>query len=262
MTFRRDASPVCSTDGGEWRIVDRWDDKGSENHEHTETCSRGDKKTPQDPPQEWTGSTRFRKSWGVLSDHKSENREHRETCSSDIEQMRPLEEDDFLPDVNGGIISQQGNRWNLRNRKDQRKILWLIRKKHPKLVIGCGKCILFCTVLYHEQIRRGAWFLLDFSGNASQLSLPCMLRLECRHDVFHALGNARDRRDGERVSFLTNSPHNIARKVEGTNRRENLDSEIWEGLRQQVDDADTASGTHVRPFDLTPQILKDRLCRS
>ena len=191
----------------------------------------------------------------------------------DIEQMQPLAEDDFLLDVNGGILdlrptSQQGNRRNLRNRKVQREILWLIRKKHPKLVIGCGKCILFCTVLYHEQIRRGAWFLHDLSGNASKLSLPCMIRLECRRDVFHALGNARDRRDGERVSFLTNSPHN-AIKVEGTNRRENLDSEIREDLWQQVGDADhapstvhTASRTQVRPFDLTPQILKKRSRRS
>ena len=151
---------------------------------------------------------------------------HRETCSSDIEQTRPLAEDDFLPDVNGGILdlgptSQQGKGWNFSDRKDQRKILWLIRKKRPKLVIGYGKCILFCTVLCHEQIRRGAWFLHDLSGDASQLSLPCMIRLECRHDVFHALGNARDRRNGERVSFFTNSPH-IARKVEGANRRENL----------------------------------------
>ena len=95
-----------------------------------------------------------------------------------------------------------------------------------------------------------------------------MIRLECRHDVFHAHGNARDRRDGEQVSFLTNSPH-IARKVEGTNRRENLYSEICEGLRQQIDDADhasstmhVASGTQVRPLDLTPQILKKRSRRS
>ena len=254
---RRRESIVCSADGGEWRIVDRW----------------GDTETPQDLPQEWTGSTRFRKSWWVLSDYEGENREHRETCNSDIEQMQPLEEDDFLPDVNGGILdlrptSQHGDMWNLRNRIDQRKILGLIRKKHPKLVIGCGKRILFCTVLYHEQIRRRAWFLHDLSGNASQLSLPCMLRLECRHDVSHALGNARDRRDGERVSFLTNSPH-IARKVESTNRRENLDSEIREGLWQQVGDADhasstmhTASGTQVKPLDLTPQILKKRSRRS
>ena len=100
------------------------------------------------------------------------------------------------------------------------------------------------------------------------IPMPRMIRLECRHDVFHALRHARDRRDGERVSFLTNSPQ-VARKVEGTNRRENLDSEICEGLRQQVDDADrasstmhTASGTQVRPFDLTPQILKKRSRRS
>ena len=47
--------------------------------------------------------------------------------------------------------------------------------------------------------------------------------------------NARDRRDGERVSFLTNSSQ-IARKVEGSKRRENLESEICDGLRQQVGD--------------------------
>ena len=103
-----------------------------------------------------------------------------------------------------------------------------------------------------------AWFLHDLSGNALQLSLPCMIRLECSHDVFHALGNARDRRDGERVSFLTNSPH-IARKVEGSIRRENPGSDICKGLRQQFGDAGDASstmyiarGTQVRPFDLTP----------
>ena len=152
--------------------------------------------------------------------------------------------------------------------KDQREMLWLIGKKRPKLVTGYGKCILFCRVLYHEQIRRGAWFLHDLSGDASQLSLPCMIRLECRHDVFHALGRARDRRDGERVRFLTNSPHS-ARRVEGSKRREDLDSEICEGLRQQVDNEShtsatmhMASGTQVRPFDLTPQILKRRCRRS
>ena len=59
---RRRESIVCSTDGGERRIVDRWDEKGSENHD-----------PPQDLPQEWTGSTRFRKSLGVLCDYESEN---------------------------------------------------------------------------------------------------------------------------------------------------------------------------------------------
>ena len=153
--------------------------------------------------------------------------------------------------------SQQSNGWNLRDRKDQREILWRIRKKRPKLVIGCGKCILFCTVLYHEQIKRGAWFLHDLSDDVSQFSPPCMIRLECRHDVFHASGDARDRRNGERVSFLTNSSH-IVRRVEGSKRREDLDSEICEGLRQRVGDVGhtsammhMTSGTQVRPFDLT-----------
>ena len=141
-------SIVCSTGGGDWRIVDRWRDKESENHKHREACSRGDDETPQDLPQEWTGSTRFRESWGVLSDYESENHEHRETCSSDIEQAQPPAEDDFSLDVNGGILdirptSQQGKKWSLGDRKDQREILWLIRKKRPKRVIGYGKCILF-----------------------------------------------------------------------------------------------------------------------
>ena len=195
------------------------------------------------------------------------------TGSSDIEQTQPPAEDYLSLGVNGGILdlqptSQQGKRWNLCDRKDQREILWLIRKKRPKLVIGYGKCILFCTVLYHEQIRRGAWFLHDLSGDALQLSLPCMIRLECRHEVFHALGDARERRDGERVSFFTNISH-IARKVEGSKLREDLDSEIFEGLRQQVGDVGhtsammhMASGTQVRPLDLTPQILKRRSRRS
>ena len=34
----------------------------------------------------------------------SESQEHRETCGRDIEQMQPLAEDDFLLDVNGGVL--------------------------------------------------------------------------------------------------------------------------------------------------------------
>ena len=197
MTFQRDVSPQFAALMEE--NVDRW----------------GDKEISQGLLQEWTRSTRFTV-LGVLS-----------------EKTQPPAEDDFSADVKGDILdfrttSQQGKRWNSSDRKDQREILWRIRKKRPKLVIGYGKCILFCTVLYHEQIRRGAWFFHDLSGDASQLSLQCMISLECRHDVFHALGDARDRRDGERVSFVTNSPH-IARRVEGSKRREDLDSEICEG---------------------------------
>ena len=84
-------------------------------------------------------------------------------------------------------------------------------------------CILFCTVLYHWQLRRGEWFLHDLSGDGSQLSLPCMIRLE--------------------------DP-----------QRENLDSEICEGLRQQVGDVDDTSalmhlvgGAQASSVDLTPK---------
>ena len=75
----------------------------------------------------------------------------------------------------------------------------------------------------HLYFRRGAWFLHDLSGHASQLSLPCMTRLECRSVVFDAQGDAGGMWDGERTSFLTNSPH-IARPVEGSKHRENPDS--------------------------------------
>ena len=215
---------------------------------HGETCRRGDKETLQGLPHEWTGSTKFRKSWGALSEQTQSKQQRSGVGSTCIgKPMRDTslaeEEPKFEIDLReeSDILdfrptSQRGKERNNKDRKDQLEILRLMRKKCPKLVIGCGKCILFCTVLYHEQIRRGTWFLHDLSGDASQLSLPCMVRLECRHDAFHALGNARDKRDGERVSFLTNSPH-IARKVEGTNHRENLDSEICEGLRQQIGDA-------------------------
>ena len=123
---KRRESIVCSTDEGERRIVDRW----------------GEKETPQDLLQEWVGSTRFRKSWRVLS-----------------EQTQPPAEDDFSPDVKGDILdgrptSQQGKRRNFGDPKDPREILWLNRENRSKFVVGSGMCRLFCTVLYPEQIRQ------------------------------------------------------------------------------------------------------------
>ena len=58
MTQRRE-SIVCSADGGERRIVDRWRDEESENRMHGENCRMGNKETPQDLPHEWTGSTKL-----------------------------------------------------------------------------------------------------------------------------------------------------------------------------------------------------------
>ena len=175
-------SIVCSTDGGEWRIADRWGDEGSENLQHRETCSRGDEETPQDLPQEWTGSTRFRKSSGVLCDNECENFQHRETCGSDIEQMQPLAEDDVLPDVSGGILdlrptSQQGKRWNLRNRKDQREMLWLIRKKRlPEL---CHRIWPVHTVL-HSLVQRAN---KERSLVLARPQWPCIAALSPVHDT-------------------------------------------------------------------------------
>ena len=222
---------VCSNDGGEPSTVDRW----------------GGKETSQDLPQEWTGSPRFRKSWG----------REREVLS---DQTKPPAEGDLTRNVKGDILdlrptSQQGKRWNVGDPRDHRDTLWLISEKRPKLVIGSGVYILVCTVLYLEQTRRGAWFLHDLCGY-----------LECRHDVFHA--HARDRRDGGRVRFLTCSPH-LARRVEGSKRRENLGSEICEGRPQQVGDVGHTSAvillvseTQASSVDLTPHTLKRRSRRS
>ena len=70
------------------------------------------------------------------------------------------------------------------------------------------------------------------------------------------------------MSFFTNSPH-IGRRLEGSKRREDVDCEICEGLRQQVGDIGhtsammhPASGTQARPFDLTLPKLKRRSRRS
>ena len=154
---KRRESRVCSTDGGERRIVDR-----------------------------------FRKSWEVLS-----------------YQTKPPAEGDLSRDVKGDPLRSKAKGGTLAIHVICAKVVADPREA-PE---ACHRimCILFCTVLYLEQIRRRAWFLHDLSGGASQLCLPCMMRLECRRDVFHAPGNARDRWDGGRVSFLTNSPH-IARK--------------------------------------------------
>ena len=139
------------------------------------------------------------------------------------EQTQPPAEDDFLADVNGGILdlrptSHPGKRWNLSCREVPREILWLIRKKRLKLVIGYGRCILFCTVLYMSRSgEEPGSCTISVATHRSSLSLLRMTRMECRHDVFHALGDVRDRRDGARVSVLTNSPH-IARRVEGSKR--------------------------------------------
>ena len=60
---KRRESIVCSADGRERRIVDRW----------------GDKEMSQDLLQEWTGSTRFGKSWRCAERNK---RSHRQRTTS------------------------------------------------------------------------------------------------------------------------------------------------------------------------------------
>ena len=86
-----------------------------------------------------------------------------------------------------------------------------------KLIIGsCGvggtrrhrmRHTLFCTVLYHEQLRRG------LQSDQALRSLPCMMRLACRHDVTHAFCDPRGKWYGIRTSVLTNSPR-VAGRVQ------------------------------------------------
>ena len=148
--------------------------------------------------------------------------------------------------MNGGILdlrptSQQGKRWNLSDRKDQREIMWLIRKKRPKLVIGYGRCILFCTVLYRDPIRRGPWFLHDLSGDGSQLS-PI-------HDTLGVQANCQT---GGRIQTSRGSGFRDLRRSSATSwRRRAHICHNAHGLCEQA-----------RPFDLTPQMLKRRSRRS
>ena len=69
------------------------------------------------------------------------------------EQTKSPAEGDLSLDVKGEILdfrptSQQGNRRNPGDPKDQRNIV-ADPQEAPKLVIGYGRSILFCTVLYH-----------------------------------------------------------------------------------------------------------------
>ena len=118
----------------------------------------------------------------VLCDNESENFQHGETCGSDIEHMQPLAEDDVLPDVSGGILdlrptSQQGKRWNLRNRKDQREMLWLIRTKRlPEL---CHRIWPVHTVLH--SLVQGAH--KERSLVLARPQWPCIAALSPVHDT-------------------------------------------------------------------------------
>ena len=84
---KRRESIVCSTDGGERRIVDRWGDKESENRMHGATCRWGNKETFQDLPHEWTGSTKFRKSWGALGE-QTQSKQQRSGVGSTFDPLR------------------------------------------------------------------------------------------------------------------------------------------------------------------------------
>ena len=83
---------------------------------------------------------------GSLTDRETKRRLkiclRRTGCTQNVfevlsEQTKPPAEDDLLPDVKGDFLdlrptSQQSKRWNLGDPKDQREILWLIRKKRPE----------------------------------------------------------------------------------------------------------------------------------
>ena len=50
---------------------------------------------------------------------------------------------DLSPDVKGDILDIRPTSQQNKKTKEQREILWRIRHKRPKLVIGCGGCILY-----------------------------------------------------------------------------------------------------------------------
>ena len=99
-------------------------------------------------------------------DRKHKFQEALEGVLSD--QTKPSAEGDLLRDVKVDILdfrptSQHGKRVEpRRSRRSARSA----RSSSLELVCAC----FFCTVLHHEHIRRGAWFLHDLSDDASQLS--------------------------------------------------------------------------------------------
>ena len=125
MTFsKRRESIVCSTDGGERRIVDRRGDKESENRMH------GARRRPKIFLMRDTASL-------VEDEPKFENDLRAE---GDILDLRPT--------------TQQGKEWNLRDRKNQRKIL-ADTQEAPEICHRMRQVSAHCFVLSCTMSRSG-----------------------------------------------------------------------------------------------------------
>ena len=213
---RKRRESTMQTDGGERRIVAR--------------CK--EKETSQDLPEN-RRSSRFRKSWEVLSDQKE--------ATSRVTSRGMCWVTSWTFDPHHSNAKKK----NLSDTKDQRDILWLVSEKRPKLVFGSGMCMLFWTVLYHLQIKRRAWFLHDLGGDASQLSLPCMIRMVCMISSTRSV--AQDRGDTESKIKLprTQSTHSqTGGRIEKIERER--ESQICQGVRQQVtDESRTSTMMHL-----------------
>ena len=151
--------------------------------------------------------------------------------------------------------------------KDQREVLWLIREKRPKLVIGAGskggnssqrKCrrryVLLCAVLCHEQSRRGARFS-HRSQWRCMADLPwvhgargvqaCWMSSTCK------VTQEADGTQNEQASSRT--VHTLPDGWEDANVELHLDSDNCDGLSQKASDVDhaaalmhVANGAHLR----------------
>ena len=122
VTIRGGESIVCSTGGGKRRIVDRWRDK----------------ETSQDLLQEWTGSTRFRMCWEVLSDQK-----------------RSPAQCDFSRDVNGDIIDHFAAKLKVEPRRSKRSARNNVVDPQEASE-ACLRIWYVHTVLYSTMSRSGA----------------------------------------------------------------------------------------------------------
>ena len=189
-------------------------------------------------------------------------------------------------------VDEHGRNWDF-SRPDRRKeALCLVRSSQPKMLIGSPMCtafsqlqalnrsklgeekwklmiedatrhIIFCSVLYREQMSRGDYFLHEHPAGASSWRLPCMIRLASMPGVRRVVGNmcahgmwqvdsegpalvkkptgflTNSAKVAERVSARCSGGHRHVHLVNGRARQaqeypEGLCVAICEGLREQL----------------------------
>ena len=203
----------------------------------------------------------------------------RDIAQMDVQsQTRPLETVRKFGMEAGAVLDlrtrdEHGLRWDFDDPQCRREALSLVRTTRPKLLVGSSECtafsqlsamkrgsweteagrrarrraekhLVFCTLLYHEQMGRGDWFLHQHPAGSSSWTLPCMARLAANPEVLcvtgHMCAHGMWSWDAQgpglvrtAVGYLTNSPRVAARvgvKCKGGHRHVRL----AQGMLKQI----------------------------